>query len=39
MFFRIKKSGARGYVQVVENKRIEGPSANRSSLIWDAPTS
>jgi hypothetical protein len=24
MFFRIKKSGTRGYVQVVENKRVDG---------------
>src|SRR5262245_62062404 len=24
MFFRIKKSGTRGYVQVVENKRVNG---------------
>src|SRR5207302_2985269 len=24
MFFRIKKSGARGYLQVVENKRVDG---------------
>ena len=24
MFFRIKKFGTRGYVQVVENKRIDG---------------
>jgi len=24
MFFRIKKSGGRGYVQVVENKRFDG---------------
>ena len=24
MFFRIKKSGGRAYVQVVENKRVDG---------------
>jgi len=24
MFFRIKKSGTRGYVQVVENRRVNG---------------
>jgi hypothetical protein len=24
MFFRIKKSGTRGYVQIVENKRVNG---------------
>jgi transposase len=31
MFFRIKKSGARAYVQVVENKRVDG--AVRQSVI------
>ena len=31
MFFRIKKSGERAYVQIVENKRIEG--AVRQSVI------
>ena len=31
MFFRIKKSGGRGYVQVVENKRVDG--AVRQSVI------
>jgi len=31
MFFRIKKSGGRAYVQVVENKRIDG--AVRQSVI------
>jgi len=31
MFFRIKKSGGRGYVQVVENKRFDG--AVRQSVI------
>jgi hypothetical protein len=31
MFFRIKKSGTRGYVQVVENKRIDGEA--RQSVI------
>jgi hypothetical protein len=24
MFFRLKKSGERAYVQIVENKRIDG---------------
>ena len=27
MFFRLKKSGERGYVQIVENKRDAPPSA------------
>ena len=27
MFFRLKKSGERGYVQIVENKRDGAPSA------------
>ena len=31
MFFRIKKSGDRAYVQVVENKRVDG--AVRQSVI------
>ena len=31
MFFRIKKSGTRGYVQVVENKRVNG--SVRQSVI------
>src|SRR6202158_4180751 len=31
MFFRIKKSGRRAYVQVVENKRVDG--AVRQSVI------
>ena len=31
MFFRIKKSGGRAYVQVVENKRVDG--AVRQSVI------
>jgi transposase len=31
MFFRLKKSGARSYVQIVENKRIDG--AVRQSVI------
>jgi len=31
MFFRIKKSGTRGYVQVVENKRVDG--SVRQSVI------
>ena len=30
MFFRLKKSGERGYVQIVENKRDgEGPEDHR----------
>ena len=31
MFFRIKKSGTRGHVQVVENKRVNG--SVRQSVI------
>jgi hypothetical protein len=31
MFFRIKKSGTRSYIQIVENKRING--AVRQSVI------
>ena len=31
MFFRLKKSGERAYVQIVENKRIDG--AVRQSVI------
>jgi hypothetical protein len=31
MFFRIKQSGARAYVQVVENKRVDG--SVRQSVI------
>jgi hypothetical protein len=31
MFFRFKKSGERSYVQIVENKRIDG--AVRQSVI------
>jgi hypothetical protein len=31
MFFRIKKSGPRAYVQVVENNRVDG--AVRQSVI------
>jgi hypothetical protein len=31
MFFRIKQSGARAYVQVVENKRVDG--SVRQSII------
>ena len=31
MFFRVKKSGERAYVQIVENKRVEG--AVRQSVI------
>jgi hypothetical protein len=34
MFFRIKKSGGRTYVQVVENKRVDG--AVRQSVIGHA---
>ena len=29
MFFRLKKSGERGYVQIVENKRDEAPPSAR----------
>jgi hypothetical protein len=31
MFFRLKKSGERAYVQIVENKRVDG--AVRQSVI------
>jgi len=31
MFFRVKKSGARAYVQVVENNRVRG--AVRQTVI------
>ena len=35
MFFRFKKSGERSYVQIVENKRIDG--AVRQSIICGHP--
>ena len=35
MFFRFKKSGERSYVQIVENKRIDG--AVRQSVICGRP--
>ena len=35
MFFRFKKSGERSYVQIVENKRIDG--AVRHSIICGHP--
>src|ERR671939_1989700 len=31
MFFRVKKSGERGYLQIVENRRVDG--AVRQSVI------
>ena len=31
MFFRVKKSGERAYVQIVENKRVDG--SVRQSVI------
>jgi hypothetical protein len=39
MFFRIKKSGGRAYVQVVENKRVDGAvrqpaRARRAKPLW-----